>query len=72
MQAFVFKGNRYISSQTASVVMSLMAITALLFHCLALCVVIYTCVGGCEMLPLCIWQYFLSSLQSLSLLPTYL
>lgn len=39
-------------------VMSLMATTALLFHCLALCVVIYTCVSGCKMLPLCIWQYF--------------
>lgn len=54
-----------------SCVMSLMATTALLFHCLALCVVIYTCVSGRKMLPLCICSIFISSLQFLSLLPTY-
>lgn len=62
---------RCVRSWAGSCVMSLMATIALLFHCLALCVVIYTCVSGCKMLPLCICSIFIFSLQFLSLLPTY-
>lgn len=64
-QAFVCKDSGCVSSWTGSCVMSLMATTALLFHCLA------RCVSGCKMLPLSICSIFISSLQFLSLLPTY-